>query len=140
NLGATIIFVGVLRMGIDGALLATGGGYAVVVVCMLPFLILRAGLRLRFDIAWNVLSFGLPNVVNMMSIWVLQLSDRSILAHFGSLAQTASYSVAYSLGGVLGVIVLAPFQLAWPAVMFTIAKRADAARLFQLIFRWYSIV
>jgi O-antigen/teichoic acid export membrane protein len=140
NLGATLIFVGVLRMGIDGALLATGGGYAVVVACTLPVLILRAGLNLRRDIAWNVLSFGLPNVVNMMSIWVLQLSDRALLAHFGSLAQTASYSVAYSLGGVLGVVVLAPFQLAWPAIMFTIAKRADAARLFQLIFRWYSIV
>jgi O-antigen/teichoic acid export membrane protein len=140
NLAATIMLVGVLHMGIAGALLATGGGYAVVVICMLPVLLLRAGLRLHFAIAWNVLSFGLPNVANIVSVWVLQLSDRYLLAHLGSLAQTASYSVAYSLGGVLGVVVLAPFQLAWPSVMFTIAKRDDAARLFQLIFRWYSMV
>jgi O-antigen/teichoic acid export membrane protein len=140
NLGATIILVGVLRMGISGSLIATGGGYAVIVTCMLPFLLLRAGLRLHSDIAWNVLSFGLPNVANVVSVWVLQLSDRYLLAHLGSLAQTASYSVAYTLGGVLGVVVLAPFQLAWPSAMFTIAKRDDAASIFQLIFRWYSIV
>src|SRR5207244_4189503 len=36
NLGATIILVGVLHMGISGSLIATGGGYAVIVTCMLP--------------------------------------------------------------------------------------------------------
>ena len=140
NLGATIMLVGVLHMGISGALIATGGGYGVFVVCTLPLILLRAGLHLRFDIARNVLSFGLPNVASLVAIWVLQLSDRYLLAHLSSLAQTASYSIAYNLGGVLGVVVLSPFQLVWPTAMYSIAKKANASQIFQLLFRWYSVV
>jgi O-antigen/teichoic acid export membrane protein len=140
SLSATIILVGLLRMGISGALLAIGCGYTVVVVCTLPVLLLRAGLRPRFDIARNLLSFGVPLACNFVAKWVLQLSDRYLLSHLASLAETASYSVAYSLGSALAVVIIAPFQLAWAAVMFAIAKRDDAAQRFRVVFRWFSIV
>jgi O-antigen/teichoic acid export membrane protein len=136
----TIVLVGMAHLGIAGALLATGCGYAVVVLCTLPVILLRAGLHLRFDIAWGLLTFGVPNAASFVSIWVLQLSDRYLLSRLGSLSQTASYAVAYSLGGALAAVVIAPFSLAWPSAMFAIAKRKDAARVFQLVFRWYSII
>jgi len=140
TLGANIVLVGVLHMGIAGSLIAIAMGYGVALICTLPAILLRAGLSFRFDISWNLLSFGLPLVLNYVSLWFLQLSDRYLLTRLGSLDQTASYAVAYSLGGVLSTLIITPFTLAWPAVMFTIAKREDAARVFQLIFRWYSIV
>lgn len=140
TLSATLIFVGILHMGIIGSLLAIGSGFACVVVSTLPVMLLRAGVRPRFDITRNLLSFGVPLVFNFVSYWVLQLSDRYLLSHFGSLAQTASYAVAYSLGGVLNIVVVSPFILAWPAAMFAIAKRDDAAHAFQQVFRWFSIV
>jgi O-antigen/teichoic acid export membrane protein len=140
SLVANIILVGILHMGIVGALMATGGGYAIVGLCTLPIIILRAGLRLRFDVAQGLLSFGLPNVSTFVSVWILQLSDRLLLGRLGSLSQTASYSVAYSLGGIVSVIVLSPFTLAWPSAMYSIAKRKNAAHTFQLVFRWYGIV
>jgi len=140
SLSANLVLVGLLHMGITGSLLATGVGYGVVMLCTLPVIVLRAGLRLDFHIARNLLSFGLPLVTNSIASWVLQLSDRYLLSRFGSLAQTATYSVAYILGGVLSVVVLSPFVLAWPTTMFAIAKRKDAPHVFQLVFRWYSIV
>ena len=127
-------------MGIAGALIAMIAGYTVVVGCTLPSILLRAGLRLHFEIAWDLLSFGLPLVSNLVAIWFLQLSDRYLLSRFGSLSQTASYTVAYSLGGMLGVVVLSPFSLAWPITMFAVAKREDAVDIFRHLFRWYSIV
>lgn len=136
---STVVFVGVLHMEIAGALLAIGSGYVVIVSCTLPIIVLRAGLRLRFDIAWGMLIFGFPNVINLVSGWVLQLSDRYLLSHYGSFSQTASYAVAYTLGGVLSSVVIAPFSLAWWSIMFPIAKRDDAPRVFRLIFRWFSI-
>lgn len=137
---ANFVLVGVLHMGITGALLATGSGYAVVLIYTLPLILVNAGFRPRADIAWGLLSFGLPSIFTFLSVWVLQLSDRFLLVRLGSLAQTASYAVAYSLGGVLSTVVLSPFTLAWPSAMFSIAKRDDAADIFRLIFRWYSIV
>ncbi len=139
-LGTTVVLVGLFHMGMDGALLATGGGYGVIVAYTLPVNLLHARLHFRFDIARNLLSFGFPLVFNFVSLWVLQLSDRYLLSRLGSLTQTASYAVAYSLGGVLSVVVVSPFVLAWPAAMFAIAKRDDAARVFQLLFRWFSII
>jgi O-antigen/teichoic acid export membrane protein len=140
NLVGAIVLVGMFNMGIAGALLAIAGGYAVVMLFTLPIIILRAGLCFRIDITQNLLSFGVPLVSSFVSYWVLQLSDRFLLSRLGSLSQTASYAVAYSLGGVLGTIILTPFSLAWPTAMFTIAKKEDAAHVFRLVFRWYSIV
>lgn len=139
NLAVTVLCVGPLHMGIIGALLAIVAGYAVIAGWTFPMALWRAGLRLRIDIAHNLFSFGLPLVSNTVSLWVLQLSDRYLLGRLGSLAETASYTVAYTLGGVLGVVVLAPFSLAWPTAMYAIAKRVDATSIFRLVFRWYSL-
>jgi len=139
SLTGNLVFVGVFHFGLTGSLLAVSGGYGAVVVCSLPIILIRAGLRMRLDIVRNMLSFGLPLVASFVSVWVLQLSDRYLLSHLGSLAQTGSYAVAYTLGNVMGAVVLAPFSLAWPSAMFAVAKRDDAAQVFQLIFRWYSL-
>ena len=139
NLVATVIFVGIFHMGINGALLAVGCGNVCVILCTSFGILKRIELRLRFDIAMSLLSFGLPLVPNFVSIWVLQLSDRFLLGRFASLAETAKYTVAYTLGGILGVIVLSPFSAAWYTAMFSIAKRENAPRIFQLVFRWYSL-
>lgn len=144
GLVANIVLVGVLQMGINGALLANGAGYAFNIVCTLPvmlFLIIRGrGLRLRGDIMQSMLAFGIPTIFSNLASWVLQISDRYLLGHFVSLTQAANYSVAYTLGGVLSPVVLAPFNLAWTPMMYTFAKRKDAAHIFQLVFRWFSVV
>lgn len=136
---ANFTLVGVLHMGISGSLISTGSGYAAVLIATLPVILLRTGFRLRMDIARVLMSFGLPSVFTFLSIWVLSLSDRFLLARLGSLAQAASYTVAYSLGGVISTIVLNPVTLAWPSTMYSIAKRDDAAHIFRIVFRWYGI-
>jgi len=140
NLAAAVVLVGVLHMGIAGSLVATAMGYGFVIACMLPLILLRAGICLRLDIAKGLLSFGMPNVATFVSVWVLQLSDRYLLSRLGSLSLTASYAAAYSLGGVLSAVVIMPFSLAWPSAMYTIAKKDNAPQIFRLVFRWFSFV
>jgi O-antigen/teichoic acid export membrane protein len=129
-----------LRLGIAGALLATGAGYAAAVVGTLPIILVRSRLHIRRDVARSMLAFGTPLVMSGISIWVLQLSDRYLLSLFGSWSETASYAVAYSLGSVLSTVVLAPFSLAWPTAMYSIARRRDAQEVFRTVFRWFSSV
>jgi O-antigen/teichoic acid export membrane protein len=140
NFGANIVLVGVLGMGVAGAILAIIIGYAAVVVLITPPLVIVSRLRVRTTILWNVLSFGAPQVLSVISVWVLQLSDRYLLEIFGKLAEVASYSIAYSLGSTLSTLILAPFSLAWPTAMYTIAKRKDAPLVFQKVFRWFSML
>jgi len=140
TLFATVILVGVLHQGIAGSLIATGCGYAGAMIFMIPMTLLRAGIKIRIDIARGLLAFGLPLVFNFASYWVLQLSDRYLLSLFGSFSQTAIYAVAYNLGSALSIVIVSPFALAWPTAMFSIAKREDAAQIFRLVFRWFSLI
>lgn len=140
TLGATLLFVGTFGMGVAGALCAMGGGSALIVAVTLPMILRRAGLRLHLNIARNLLTFGLSTVPGLLSVWVLQLSDRYLLIHFRSLAETASYAVAYTLGSVVGPLVIVPFSLAWYSMFYTIARKENAADLFRLVFRWYGFV
>jgi O-antigen/teichoic acid export membrane protein len=139
TLFANLVLVGRLHMGIAGALIATGSGYASVIICTIPIIVVRAGIRIRVDITKSMLAYGLPLVFNLVSYWVLQLSDRYLLSLFGSLAQTARYAAAYTLGSAMLVVVMGPFTLAWPTTMFAIAKRKDALQIFKLVFRWFSL-
>lgn len=138
--GTTIVLVGTLHMGVAGSLVANGLGDVIIIACTLPIIFWHAGFRLRFAMAGSMLSFGVPNVMNLISNWVLQLSDRYLLGHFTSLSLAAGYAVAYSLSGVLSSAIISPFSLAWWVLMFSIAKRKDAQYVFKLIFRWFSIV
>jgi O-antigen/teichoic acid export membrane protein len=135
-----LVLLGLLHWGVAGSLLATGSGYAVVALCTLPGILWRVRFSVRRDVAWSLLTFGVPQVFSYVSYWVLQVSDRYLLSLFVSLAQTASYAVAYSLGSVLSTLVISPFSLAWPAMMYSVAKRKDAPHVFQIVFRWFSMV
>lgn len=138
--GANIVFVGAFGLGVSGSLLATGAGSALVIACTMPVLLARAGLRPNLAMAREMVAFGAPHAMNVISAWVLQLSDRYLLGHFASLTQVAGYSVAYSLGGILSALIISPFSMAWWVLMYPIAKRDDAQHMFCVIFRWFSVV
>ena len=140
TLCANLILVGVLHLGIAGSLIATGSGYACVAVCTVPVILVRAGIKVRRDVAISILTFGVPHVPGFISFWILQLSDRYLLSLFGSLSQVASYSVSYTMGSALTIVLITPFGFAWATSMYAIAKRSDAANVFRLVFRWYSIL
>jgi O-antigen/teichoic acid export membrane protein len=93
TLVTNIVLVGVFNLGLVGTLCATACGYASVLLCTLPPIFWRAGFKLRLDMTRSMLAFGLPLVLNFISYWILQLSDRYLLGIFGSLAQTAVYAV-----------------------------------------------
>lgn len=138
--GANIVLVGLLHMGVAGAQVANGLGDAIIIICTFPIIFWRAGFHLRFIIARSMLAFGIPHVMNLISGWVLQLSDRYLLEHFASLSLAAGYSVAYTLGGIATTAIVTPFTLAWWVLMYSIAKREDAKQVFKLIFRSFSFV
>ncbi|HEX9036785.1 MAG TPA: oligosaccharide flippase family protein [Ktedonobacterales bacterium] len=140
TLGASIALVGYMGAGVTGAMVANGMGYVAVVVGTFIPMLARSRLKFNARVARSMITFGAPLTLSVISVWALQLSDRYLLAYLGDFSQTASYSVAYSLGSVLSTIVLSPFSLAWPTAMYAIAKRSDAPRVFQQVFRWFTAV
>src|SRR5713226_3803933 len=123
---ASIVLVGMLHMGVVAALIAIGLGNGIVAVCTLPLVFLWAGFHLRAAMGVSMLMLGVPYAMNYIPLWVLQLSDRYLLAHLASLSVAATYAIAYSLGIGTAFVVTKPFSLAWWVLMYPIARRDDA--------------
>jgi O-antigen/teichoic acid export membrane protein len=84
-----------------------------------------AGGGALFDrrLASPLLRFGVLLIPVLLSSWVMDLSDRWVLRLYAGLSDVAIYAVGYKIGMVLQVAVVWPFQLAWPAVSFSISRR-----------------
>jgi O-antigen/teichoic acid export membrane protein len=144
-LGTNLVLVGAFHMGLTGALLAKGAGYAIYIVVTYPLIFLRlfnqSGFKPRFDIMKSMLAFGIPTVFGDIASWVLQVSDSWLLTLIGGgLSESGTYRAAYVLGGVLSPVLLAPWGLAWGPIMYSVSKRDDAPRIYSLVFRWWSSV
>jgi O-antigen/teichoic acid export membrane protein len=84
----------------------------------LAYFIVRDVIRPRIDIRELriMLAYGLPLVPVAASTWVLQLSDRFFLLHYGTLRELGLYGVGYRLANFLLLVVTA-VGLAWAPLM-----------------------
>jgi O-antigen/teichoic acid export membrane protein len=134
----TVACVKILHMGLAGALWGTCAGYGIVALATLPALLHHTGLCLRLDMVRRLLICGAPGVAAFVATWMLQLSDRALLGLLGSLPAAANFAVASSFGGALATLILAPFALAWPALLSALAQKKDAPQMFRITFRWFA--
>ena len=82
-----------------------------------------ASLRFNRRLVKPLLHFGVLLIPVTLASWVIDLSDRYVLRIYHDLEQNAIYGVGYKIGMILQMAIVWPFQLAWPAVSFSISKR-----------------
>ncbi len=118
-----IVFVVVLDLGITGVL----WGNLLSTMIALPLALWAARhdamLAIERRLLRPLFSFGTALIPVALAGWVISLSDRYVLRLFDDLSEVAVYSVGYKIGSILNLTVVWPFQLAWPAVSFSISKR-----------------
>lgn len=83
--------------------------------------------------------FGVLLLPVLLSGWIINLSDRWVLRLFRSLEEVAIYGVGYKIGTVLQLVVVWPFQLAWPAVSFSISHREGHRESFARTLTYLSL-
>jgi O-antigen/teichoic acid export membrane protein len=111
-----LFFVLARDEGLEGFYLGVVVGSAVALA--LAYFIVRDVVRPRVDLRELkiMLAYGLPLVPVAASTWVLQLSDRFFLLHFGTLRELGLYGVGYRLANFLLLITTA-VGLAWAPLM-----------------------
>jgi O-antigen/teichoic acid export membrane protein len=120
-----IVLVVVFDLGVRGVLL--GNLASSLIALPLALWVARGDTIAEFNrtLARPLLSFGMLLVPVTLAGWFIDLSDRYVLRIYEDLGQVAIYGVGYKIGSVLNLVVVWPFQLAWPAVSFSISHRAD---------------
>ena len=131
-----VFFLVVLKKGIMGVLAANAISAAF--SCVLYLYCIHRSLDWLFS--WHelkdMLGFGLPLVPSAMAELALMMSDRYFINSYRGVEEVALYSVALRLATVIAMAVSA-FQMAWPAVLFPLAKEIDGPRIFSRLFNFY---
>jgi O-antigen/teichoic acid export membrane protein len=132
---AIALVVGV-QMGVRGVLLSALLAEAVLVVILLPMIagVLRngwAGPEMRAQ-----LSFGAALIPAGLAGFVLDLSDRFFLKHYGSLDEVGLYALGYRFGEIILFVVTA-VNLAWPQFVFSNRRTEGAQRLYAYATTYY---
>lgn len=86
--------------------------------------------RINWTIFQDLLLYGIPLVPSTLSMWVLRLADRSLIAWYVGFEKVAVYEVGYKIGWLvfLGVT---PFNAAWPQFSFSIMHRNSAPKVYR---------
>lgn len=103
--------------GAAGYLLGSLIGGALAAIPYTVVALRNVKLVLRRDVLVAALAYSLPLVPHALASWILELSDRSILARYTSLGDVGIYSLGYQVGTALGLLVAA-FNSAWVPYLF----------------------
>jgi O-antigen/teichoic acid export membrane protein len=139
-LGLNVLFVVGWGWGVHGVLL----GNLLSQALALPLALRVVGGARRFAIdrrlARALLEFGLFLVPVMLAGWVMDQSDRYLLGRLRSLEEVALYGVGYKFGGIVDLLVVWPFQLAWPAFSFAISDRAGHRETYARTLTYFTLL
>jgi O-antigen/teichoic acid export membrane protein len=109
-----IIFVIVLKLGLQGVILSFAIANAVSALYLFTSLKLYRYIDLRHSerrLKYKLLHFSLPLIPNGLSWWIISVSDRTIISIFLGLAANGLYAVSAKYAGVYSSI-FAIFSLA----------------------------
>ncbi len=106
---ATFIALQYLKLGLEGIywgqLIANG----ITMVTLLPLIVTNSKWRYNGKRVVEMMKFGAPLVLSNVMIIIFSLSDRYIIAHFKSLEDVGSFSLAFKISSVIQFVVLMPF-------------------------------
>ncbi len=141
-----ILFIAVLRMGVEGIL------YAAVIAQVISSVYMLRRTRVLSFCSWkfvdtsvcrNLLSYSVPLVFNQISSWAINYSDRVIILHFWGMSQNGIYAIANKFSNVT-MTFFGMYNLAWTESVVRCIQEADSAdyinRLFELTFKVYLIL
>ncbi len=134
-----LLFVVGLTLGGRGVLLAQLLTEVLLCAALLPATL--RGLPVRFSgaDARDLLGYGIYQIPTGLFGFVLNLSDRYFLKHFGSLRTVGLYALGYRFGELLHLAMWA-FGLAWPPFLFEHRRSPDAPRLYARVFTYVLAV
>ena len=136
-LGLNIYLVVIQKMGVVGVFISNLVGVSLVLTVLV--LATRRYWRpaIDFGVLRRMTAYSLPLVPSSLAMFVLNFGDRYFLRSCWGLRALGIYALGYKLCLVMPGMVMEPLGLAWSAVMFEVANREDADRLYARYFNGY---
>jgi O-antigen/teichoic acid export membrane protein len=115
---ATGVFVRLMHLGIDGALIAQTVSYGLLSIFFLIDIASKVRLGVSLHLTLSLIRFGLPLIFVMGGVLVTQTSALYFLSHFSGLAQVGVYSLGLKLAAIVEMILILPFEMAYEPFVY----------------------
>ncbi|RMG74049.1 MAG: lipopolysaccharide biosynthesis protein [Chloroflexi bacterium] len=103
----------------------------VIGLCLLSWLTRRiVAFNISRQSIGELLRYGLPLLPAALSMWALNLADRTVLSQMVGLDQLAIYEVGYKMGAMV-TLAAAPFRVAWPPFAFSVMRKPNAQAIYR---------
>jgi O-antigen/teichoic acid export membrane protein len=139
---ALIAYFVISGHGLEGAEIALLIQQLVVLAVMMCLIVAQIGFVIpKFTDVRQHLAFGLPLVPGSMSIWVVNSSDRYLIAFFLGAAAVGYYSPGYYIGSAAITMLYAPLTLMLPPVLskhYDEGNIADVRTILTYSLKWYA--
>lgn len=129
------------KLDIQGVLIASFFSYLVAII----YLVIKNQITVRImEFRWNVyyklLKYSIPLIVNSVSWWIFNVSDRTIINVIMGLDYTGIYSIANKFPGI-GMSLYSIFNMAWTETVSRYINKENEQRdfLMSIMTRVYGL-
>ncbi|GIK39308.1 MAG: polysaccharide biosynthesis protein [Chloroflexota bacterium] len=139
NITLVIYFVADKGQGAFGSLLGKFLGSLILAVPITVIYLRNAKLQWSWTQAKASLAFALPLIPHLLSLWVLNLSDRIVLQKYVSLDQVGIYNLGYQLSSIVQLIAFS-LANAWGPFYYKMANTQDGPVVLSRMSTYYWLV
>lgn len=141
SLVSNLFFIIYMRMEVEGLI------YSNILASTVTFIYVEYKLRLSKYFSFKYLSkdyngklikFSLPLIPNIISWWVMNVSDRTLLNHYVGMDANGLYAIANKFPSIL-LMLNTIFSLAWQESVITEAKSKGNNEFYTKMFNYYVI-
>ena len=140
--GLNILFVAILHKGINGYLIAHIGSNVVVAITAFSLgHLYKELLKAKWDksLAKDMVCYSAPLILNNLSWWVIQSSDKLMIEAMVGVAALGIYTVASKIPSLIGVFVTI-FQQAWGISSIKEMDSSNDSGFYSTVFSIYSVL
>jgi len=119
------ILLRVLNLGISGALLAYIVTYGAGLLFVSLDVVRKTGIGISLPLMPKLLRFGFPLVFSMAGNTAIGAVGIYLLSYFAGLEAVAIYALGWKLAGLMTVVLIYPFSLAFEPYVFTSLNSTD---------------
>ena len=136
-----IITLSVLKIGIEGYLITSIVGYLLPIVVMFIFGKILPIKKSAVDnsIKKEMIAYSMPLIINSVSWWINNASDRYILTYISGVAVNGIYSISYKIPTILSTV-QSIFYNAWSISAITEFDKDDSDGFFGNAYSFYSFL
>ncbi len=138
--GLTALFLVVFKMKLEGIFLAQLISSVFTFLFVIPYIKINSRLKFEFGLLKEMFHFATPVLVSNLISLTLILSDRYILAYFGSLADTGEFQLAYRISNIVKLILVQSFMSAFTNIYYKDMEQKETGRFFAKSMTYFVYV